>query len=106
MQYIIKNTLQGLGKSMHTIDQEKQGKTLFEWYKNCQFGHFLFMGGPSAELHFKKCLFMSIYGLMTKKSYTVFKNLDDHAGMQKYVHNILKTNSRQEFVAPPHFVLS
>ena len=111
MKNIIQTTLAGLDRKMHTIKAEKRATILFEWFKNCEFGHFLFMGGPNAQLHFKKCLFMSIYGLMTKKSYTSFKSIDDYTGMKVYVENVLKStnkisNIREEFVAPPHYVLS
>lgn len=90
----------------------KDMKKLKAHFVHAQISYFLFHGGQNFELFFKKRLFLTIFGIITKKSHTAFR-VDDYSSMKVVVKDIIKLQTEKEgqkiaqtFKTLPHFIIS
>lgn len=84
-------------------------KTIKAHFAHAQISYFLNEGSRSFQLYFKQRMFMTIYGLITKKAHKVF-DLDDYGGMKNAVMQSIQDAAGkeiiQEFRTAPHYIVS
>jgi len=75
---------------------------------------FLFMGGESLKLFFKKMVVLMLYGWITKKSLNVFKKIPNTANyfeMKNAIEGMIENTqknlppNRVSLTTPPHYIL-
>jgi len=82
-------------------------KTHFE---NAQISYFLTRGGPNLHLYLKQRIFLTVFGVITKKSYKVF--LNNMTGTTQMISaikaQVMKSMMKniKEFDTVPHFYMS
>lgn len=99
---ILKNELRyGLNR------EDSEIKTHFE---NAQISYFLTRGGPELHLYLKQRIFLTVFGVITKKSYKVF--LNNMTGTTQMISAIKAQVTKsmmkniKEFDTVPHFYMS
>lgn len=89
-------------------DKSKKAKILYGHFVHAQLSYFLLSGGSKMESYFKRRLFMTVFGLITKKSHVVIDD-SDYPEMRNLVHKEIFKNKEKvkaEFSTAPHFLIS
>jgi hypothetical protein len=87
---------------------EKQQDVIYAHFVHAQLGYFLFAGGKKMHSYFKQRLFMTIFGLITKKSHLIIGD-DDYPAMRNIIQKeVVKGQDKfkSEFSTAPHFLIS
>jgi hypothetical protein len=77
-------------------------------YAHAQMSFFLYMGGRNANLYFKQRMFMTLFGIITKKAHKLH-GVDDYMGMKNIIQETIqlkRTKFVAEFSTPPHYIIS
>jgi len=90
-------------------------KYLLAFWIHAQVSYFMFRykQNPAVELFFKKRMFLTIYGLITKKSITAF-NITNYSKMRSVIKDIISTSIKRNGsiikstwqVPSPHYIIS
>jgi len=84
-------------------------KTIKAHFAHAQISYFLTEGNKSFQLYFKQKMFLTIYGLITKKAHKVF-DLEDYAGMRSAITETVQDEAGKEiiheFKSAPHYIIS
>ena len=81
---------------------------IFAHYAHAQMSFFLYMGGRNANLFFKQRMFMTLFGIITKKAHKLH-GVDDYMGMKNIIQETIqlkRTKFVAEFSTPPHYIIS
>lgn len=87
---------------------ENQEKYIDAHYVHAQISYFILEGGPKFQLFFKQRLFLTIFGLITKKAHKIF-DMEDYPTMRNIVHKTIQHESgkiKAEFSTAPHYIIS
>ena len=78
-------------------------------FAHAQLSYFLFEGGKNFELYFKRRMFVTIFGLITKMSHKAF-DVGDYAGMRNLITQKIQDEHGKEviheFKTAPHYIVS
>jgi len=84
-------------------------KTIKAHFAHAQISYFLNEGNKNFQLYFKQKMFVTIYGLITKKAHKVF-DLDDYVGMRNAITQSIQDTAGKEiiheFKSAPHYIVS
>ena len=100
--------LVGKGKAATTATSAQKLERLKAHYVHAQCSWFLLRGGPNLNQYLKKRMFLSIFGLITKKGYLIFDGAVDtkiKSAISKEFHDNGKV-LLAEFATIPHLYLS
>jgi hypothetical protein len=96
------------------IAHSKIDDELFKYshFIHAQLSYFMFKGGKNFRLSFKKRMFLSIFGIITKRSYRIL-DVEDFQSMKIVVKNMIEkdiTHNKKvvklHFEALPHYIFS
>lgn len=89
-------------------NMEYQKKMIDAHYVHAQISYFLLDGGPKFNLYFKQRLFLTIFGLITKKAHKIF-DMEDYPTMRNIIQKIIyekRGKFKAEFSTAPHYIIS
>lgn len=95
-------------KKDYTGNIEKQEKVIGAHFVHAQLSYFLLSGGPKMHTYFKQRLFMTVFGLITKKSHIIIDD-NDYPEMRNIIQKeIFKETGKfkAEFSTAPHYLIS
>jgi hypothetical protein len=100
--------LVGKGKAATAATSPQKLERLKAHYVHAQCSWFLLRGGPTLNQYLKKRMFLTLFGVITKKGYLIFDGATDtkiRSAISKEFHDNGK-DLLAEFATIPHLYLS